>query len=64
MGQKQEVKLQCRQCGYKFSEWIELPMRAQAFIARGKGWNVCPECGSKKIDMVGGAFMVPDLVQQ
>lgn len=64
MDNHKEVKLRCRDCGYEFSEWIELPMRAEAFIARGKGWNVCPRCGEHHIDMIGGVFMVPDQVTQ
>jgi len=50
------IELQCRSCGYAFTEYVELPMKAEAFIARGKAW-LCPQCGSKKVDMVGGVFM-------
>jgi len=54
MGKYKEVKLKCRDCEYEFSEFIELPMRVKAFLARCKAWNICPQCGAKKIDMVGG----------
>jgi len=44
-----EVPLYCEVCGHKWSETIELPMNAEAAIARMRGWEYCPKCGSKKV---------------
>lgn len=47
---KAQTILECGECGHQWVENVVLPMRAEAFIARMKGWSVCPNCanGDKK----------------
>ena len=55
-----KVDLRCEACKREFSEYIDLPMPTVPFIARLKGWNRCPGCGSSKVFIVSGATAVPD----
>lgn len=59
---KKPVELECRKCGHRFTEYIELPMDMRAALSRMKGWEICPKCGAGKkyICMVGGVFQVDD----
>ena len=42
-------------CGHRWLEKVKLPMRVDAFIARARGFRVCPVCGNnKKIMMLIG----------
>ncbi len=45
--------LKCPKCGHQWLEKVNLPMDIGAFIARAKGFEVCPQCGNKK-----GALML------
>lgn len=38
--------LECGKCGHQWVETTLLPMRAEAFLARAKGWLVCPSCAN------------------
>jgi predicted nucleic-acid-binding Zn-ribbon protein len=40
--------LQCPKCQHEWLEKAELPMLVDAWLARAKGWEVCPNCGNKK----------------
>lgn len=42
-----EMPLLCGKCGHQWSERLEFPMHADAFIARCKGLGVCPDCGKR-----------------
>lgn len=46
--------LSCRECGHLWGEQMKLPMEAHAFVARLKGWAVCPSCGGGKTDLLFG----------
>lgn len=39
------IGLHCKKCEHEWQETIELPMRAEAYIARLRGWATCPGCG-------------------
>ena len=39
-------------CGHEWEEEIFLPMQVDAFLARSRGWSVCPRCGGKKVYML------------
>lgn len=59
---KAPVELKCKKCQHQFTEYVDLPMRVEAFLARAKGWGVCPQCGAtgSNILMTGGVFMTQD----
>jgi len=38
--------LECGKCGHQWVETTILPMRVEAFLARTKGWGVCPNCAN------------------
>jgi hypothetical protein len=44
--------LECPKCHLKWMERTQLPMSIEAFIARAKGFNVCPVCGNSKGTMM------------
>lgn len=37
--------LECPQCHLKWMERAQLPMSVEAFLARAKGYGICPVCG-------------------
>ena len=49
---KNEMPLRCNSCGHEWTEKIELPMEAKAALARMRGWEYCPKCGSKKVFII------------
>lgn len=59
---KAPVELKCKKCQHQFTEYVDLPMRVEAFLARAKGWLVCPNCAANgsNILMVGGVFMTKE----
>jgi len=57
------IPFQCKKCNHEWDEVVTLPMPVEAFLARGKGWRVCPNCTSKKVYMLlrePNPFYVPD----
>lgn len=38
--------LECPKCKLKWMEKAQLPMSVEAFLARAKGYGVCPVCGT------------------
>lgn len=40
------------ECGHEWEEEVYLPMQVDAFLARARGWSVCPRCGGKKVSML------------
>jgi len=59
---KAPVEFKCKKCQHQFTEYINLPMRVEAFLSRLKGWEVCPNCGANgsNILMTGGVFFTQD----
>lgn len=52
-----KVILECGRCQHQWVEMVVLPMRVEAFLARTKGWLVCPNCANKQkrtIFLLGG----------
>jgi hypothetical protein len=47
--------LECPKCHLKWMERTQLPMSVEAFLARAKGFNICPLCGHKGALMLLGA---------
>ena len=40
--------LECGKCKHQWVETTLLPMRVEAFLARAKGWQCCPNCANKR----------------
>ena len=54
----ERIILECPKCGHRWLEKVQLPMRVEAFVARAKGFGVCPSCANKKgtVMLVGEKF--------
>lgn len=50
--------LECPKCKHRWLETVNLPMEVGAFIARARGFKVCPQCGNKKgtLMLIGEKF--------
>lgn len=48
MPESEHMILECSKCQHQWVEHIELPMEVGAFVARAKGFCVCPACGVDK----------------
>ena len=47
-GTAHRIPFRCAKCSHEWEEEVTLPMQVDGFLARGKGWCVCPRCGGKR----------------
>lgn len=51
---KSKIILECPECKHQWLETLELPMRTDVAVQRIRGYDMCPKCGKRKVDMLLG----------